>query len=134
MGGITKDQYNEAAKNAIPDFVKDLTEKTRTPIEKFAEEMQQLDKWKPYISPDLYNRTMQGYVKDMGFDKTNLASASEYGTAEARTAILNARFQGESSPQAQLVNLAKQQLDETKRQTEAIQKQGGQGTVIMRLP
>jgi len=70
----------------------------------------------------------------MGFDKTNLASASEYGTAEARTVILNARFQGESSPQAQLVNLAKQQLDETKRQTEAIQKQGGQGTVIMRLP
>ncbi len=114
QSGIGGQQLQDALKNSAPDFVKNLYDQTRTPVEKYLETVNQLKQWRAAgMSDDLYAKGVLQAKQQLGVGEIKLATASELGSTQARNDILNWRMQGAGNdPQTQLVDYNKRSLDE----------------------
>ena|GEM_PF-5424087 len=128
--GLTKLlESMEAAKKATDeqaDAAKRLFEETRTPFEQYQAEIAKLDGLfkSGAINQDLYKRGIDKASSGIeGEGNSRFASAMEYGSAEARSTILNYRGVDQpSEPQRELVKKAAQQVDQQAKTNELLQR------------
>ncbi|MEX1040187.1 MAG: hypothetical protein WDZ51_06140 [Pirellulaceae bacterium] len=125
-GLIDRNTFKAAALDALPEKVKAAIELTKTPLQKFNEELKELQKYKAegLINPQAFSAAVKKLRKELftGNETTNrFASAAEYGSQEARSAILRSRGSGRN-PILELHKTEKSHLDESKKQTVLIGK------------
>jgi hypothetical protein len=130
-------QYKDSIKAITPQFVEQLKESTRTPMEKFQEGLDRLNEWKGAgLNQDLYNRGLVQLQQQLGLGEHKLAGSMEYGSNEARETILRNRLGSDANnPQIAILDVSKQQLKEQQQQTAALQTiaQNGGNFVAMTL-
>lgn len=117
-GDISQFQFNEAARDKLPDYIKSTLDAVESPLDKVRRAKAELDEWaktNPLLQGDTYNRALNKIVQDSGLGDVKLAGVAEIGSREARQDVINSWLEGQrNDPQTRIADLTKLQLEENK--------------------
>ena len=119
---ITPDQFKMELFDKLPDQIKNLIAKTKSPLEQFQEQLKNLEKYKPILNKEQFQTAVAKLQKQFGLDfNVKLSGAAKLGSNEARNTVLRNRF-GSRDPMKDLTKTSKEQLAESKKQTQELKK------------
>jgi hypothetical protein len=135
-------QKRQGQTNALPSEIRSLFEQTRTPMEKFAEKMADInawlgkptgdkkaDAWRDDLRQRATNQLNDQYAQEMGLGVYHrFAGAQEYGSDAARETIMRAQY-GKDDVQTQVLQVQKDLVKATQDNTAALKGDTG-GNVV----
>ena len=87
-------------------------------MEKLGDSLRKLEQWKGKVPTQLYDKKKAQLLKESGLTDPKFATASERGSQEARTTMLNYQFGGSQDKK----ELEKQALIESKNHTKLLKQ------------
>ena len=117
---ITPVEFKTAAMNALPDNVKDIIEKAKSPIEKFHEGMKELMQFRPLLNDKQFKSAVDNLKSGLDLQPKDikLSSSLNVGSAEAREAVIKHQL-GNLNPVA---DVDTKQLSESQKHTSLFER------------
>lgn len=124
QGMISAGEFRKAAQDALPDKVKTIIDDSKTPLQKFKEELAQLQQYRGMnlINEEQYQSALAKLKGELE-GEFKLSAKAEYGSAEARDTILRHRLgTGSNDPMRDVAQTSRLSLAEQQKQTRALER------------